>query len=95
MVVVKNQPANAGDIRDSGLSSGSGGYPGGGHGNPLQYFCLENPKNREAWWAAVCRVVKSQTQSKWLSTRAQGIVGTIVYKSEHFCRLAIKVLQCR
>ena len=42
-LVVKNLPANAGDIRDMGLIPGSGRSPGGGHGNPLQYSCLENP----------------------------------------------------
>ena len=41
--MVKNPPANAGDIRDMGLIHGSGISPGGRHGNPLQYFCLENP----------------------------------------------------
>ena len=46
-LVVKNLPANSGDIRDMGLVLGSGGSPGGGHGNPLQYSCLENP---EATW---------------------------------------------
>ena len=45
-LVVKNPPANAGDVRD-GLVPGSGRSPGGGNGNPLQYSCLENPKNRE------------------------------------------------
>ena len=44
--VVKNPPTNAGDIRDVGLISGA---PGGGHGNPLQYSCLENPVDRGAW----------------------------------------------
>ena len=47
---VKNPPANAGDIRDVSLTSGSGRSPRGGNGNPLQY-CLENPKDREAWRA--------------------------------------------
>ena len=42
-LVVKNLPANAGDIRDSGSIPGLGRCPGGGHGNPLQYSCLENP----------------------------------------------------
>ena len=60
-LVVKNPPANAGDIRDAGLIPGSGRYPGGGHGSPLQYSCLENPRNREAWRAIVHRVAKSQT----------------------------------
>ena len=46
--MVKNLPANAGDIRDAGSTPGSGRSPGGGHGNPLQYSCLENPMDREA-----------------------------------------------
>ena len=48
MLVVKNPPANAGDVRDKGSVSGSGRSPGGGHGSPLQYSCLENPMDREA-----------------------------------------------
>ena len=55
-LVVKNLPANAGDIRDTGLIPGSGKIPGGGHGNPLQYSCLENPMDGEAWQATVHRV---------------------------------------
>ena len=51
VLVVKNPPANARDLRDAGLISGSGRTPGGGHGNPLQYSCLENPMDRVAWWA--------------------------------------------
>ena len=47
--VVKNQPANAGDARDMGSIPGSGKSPGEGNGNPLQYSCLENPTDREAW----------------------------------------------
>ena len=50
-LVVKNLPAKAGDTRDTGLISGSGRSPGRGQGNSLQYSCLENPMNREAWWA--------------------------------------------
>ena len=45
--------ANAGDVRDVGSISGSGRSPGGGHGNPVQYSCLENPVDRAAWWAIV------------------------------------------
>ena len=45
--MVKNPPANAGDISDAGSIPGSGRYPGGGQGKPLQYSCLENPINRE------------------------------------------------
>ena len=59
--VVKNLPANVGDARDMGLISGSGRSPGEGNGNPLQYSCLENSMDREAWWARVHRVTKSQT----------------------------------
>ena len=47
-LVVKNPPANAGDRRDTDLIPGSGRPPGGGHGNPLQYFCLENLMDRGA-----------------------------------------------
>ena len=48
-LVVKNPPANAGDLRDSGLSPGLGRSPGGGLGNPLQYSCWEKPVDRGAW----------------------------------------------
>ena len=48
-LVVKNTPASAGNIRNPGLIPGLGRSPGGGHGNPLQYFCLENPMDRGAW----------------------------------------------
>ena len=67
-LVVKNPPANAGDIRDMGSFPGSGRSPEGGHGSPLQYSCLENPMDRGAWWAIVHRVKKSRTQLKQLST---------------------------
>ena len=57
--MVKNLPDCAGDIRDVGSIPGLGRFPGGGHGNLLQYSCLENPMDREAWWATVHRVIKS------------------------------------
>ena len=57
-LVVKNPPANAGDRRDAGLIPGSGRSPGGGHGNPPQYSCLENPTDRGAWQAIVHSVAK-------------------------------------
>ena len=60
VLVVKNLLANAGDIRDVGSIPGSGRSPGGGHGYQLQYSWLENPMDREAWWATVSGVVKSQ-----------------------------------
>ena len=66
-LVVKNPPANAGDIGNAGSIPGSGISLGGGHGNPLQYSCLENPMDREAWQTTVHRVSKSQTQLKQLS----------------------------
>ena len=58
-LMVKNPPAKAGGVRDMGLISGSGGSPGGGHGYPLQYSCLENPMDRGAWCAKVHGVTKS------------------------------------
>ena len=68
--MVKNLPANARDARDArdvGSIPGSGIYPGGGHGNPLQYSCLENPVDRGAWRATVHGVAKSWTRLKQLS----------------------------
>ena len=59
--VVKNSPANAGDIEDVGSILGSGRSPGGGNSNPPQYFCLENPMDRGAWVGRVHGVTKSQT----------------------------------
>ena len=61
LLVVKNLPANAGDIRDVGLIPGSGRSLGGGHDNPLQYSCPENPMDREAWSAMVHLVFKGRT----------------------------------
>ena len=65
--MVKNPPANAGDVKDVGSIPGLGRSPGGGSGNPLQYSSLENPMDRGAWWATIHRVAKSQTQLKQLS----------------------------
>jgi len=65
LVVKKKQtlPASAGDVRDTGSSPGLGRCPGGGHGNPLQYSCLENPMDRP-----VLRVTQSQAWLKQLRT---------------------------
>ena len=60
--MVKRPPVNAGDKRDWSSMPGSGRSPGGGHGNPLQYSCLENPLDRVAWRAAVPGVAKSGTR---------------------------------
>ena len=60
-LVVKKLPANAEEIGDLGSIPGLGRSPGGGHGNPLWYSCLENPMDRGAQWATVHSVTKSQT----------------------------------
>ena len=67
MLVVKNLPANAGDIRDAGSIPGLGRSPGGGNGNTLQYSCLDNLMNRGAWWATVHRVAKSWTRLSYFT----------------------------
>ena len=59
-LVVKNLLVNAGDIRHVGLIPKLGGFPGGGHGNPLQYSCLENLMDRGAWGATVHRVTRAR-----------------------------------
>ena len=63
--MVKNLTANAGDIRDKGLTPGLGRSPEGEHGNTLQYSCLENLMDRGAWWATVHGVAK-----EWDTTEA-------------------------
>ena len=60
-LVVKNLPANAGDIGDTGSIPGSERFPREGNGNPLQYSSLENPMDRGAWRATVHRVTESDT----------------------------------
>jgi len=62
--VVKNLPANVGDLRDMGLIPGSERSSRGGHGNALQCSFLENPMDRRAWQVMVNRVAKSETQLK-------------------------------
>ena len=57
----KESTCNAGDPGDAGSIPESGRSPGGGHVNPFQYSCLENPVDRGPWWAIVCRVTKSGT----------------------------------
>ena len=66
VLVVKNPAAKEGDVRKAGPIPGSGRSPGGGHGNPLQYSCLENPVDRGAWRDTVHGVadVKQQQQSR-------------------------------
>ena len=67
-LVVKNPPANAGDIRDMGSIPGSGRSPGGGYHTPFQCSCLGNPRDWAAWWAAVYGVAQSRTRLEWLSS---------------------------
>ena len=82
VLLVKNLPANAGDVRDRGLIPGLGRFPGGGNGNLFQYFCLENPMDKEAWWATAHSVAKSRTRLKRLSTYACRWTGELVFKNE-------------
>ena len=65
VLVVKNPPVNAGDIKDVNAIPGLGRSPGRGNGNPLQYSCLENPMDTEAWGT------KSRTRLKQLGTHTQ------------------------
>ena len=58
---LKNLPANMGDAGDANLISGLGRSPGGEHGNPLQYSCMETPMDRGTWLATVHGVAKSRT----------------------------------
>ena len=60
----KKPPASAGDVRATSSIPGLGRSPGGGHGNPLQYFCMENSMDRGAWWATVHKVAKSRALLK-------------------------------
>ena len=81
VLVVKNPPVNSGDVD---LFLGSGRYPRGGNGNPLQYFCLVNPMDREAWWATVysnteldmteCLRMHTHTQNGGLAPFAEAAV---------------------
>ena len=61
MLVEKNPPPSAGDVRKAGSIPGLGRSPGGGHSNLLQYSCLENPMDRGAWWASIHGVAELNT----------------------------------
>ena len=65
-----NVEESACKVGDLGLTPGSGRSPGRGHGNPLQYSCLENPRDRGAWWATVHGVTKNWTRP-WLAYKAR------------------------
>ena len=79
----KESACSAGDAGDLGLIPGSGSSRVG-NGNPLQYFCSENPMDRGAWRATVHRVAKSSTQLKWLSVHACTGFGIIADFNEVF-----------
>ena len=64
VLVVKNLPVKAEDIRDTVSIPGSERSPGGVHGNPLQYSCVEKPMERGAWWVSVYGIEKSWAQLK-------------------------------
>ena len=67
---IKESTCNAGDTGDAGSIPRWGSFPGGEHGNPLRYSCLETSMERGAWWGIVHRVTKSQIWLKWLSVLA-------------------------
>ena len=67
--MVKNPLANAEDIRDVGSIPELRRSPGGGHSNPLQYSCLENPLDRGTWWDTAHGVAKNWTRLKQLITQ--------------------------
>ena len=72
-LVVKNLPASVTDMKNTGSTSGSGRSPGKGNGNPLQYFCLENPMDRGVWQVTVHGVPRSQTSLKCIASHMQYI----------------------
>ena len=75
--MVKNSPANAGDLRDTGLIPGLGRSLGGRHDDLFQYSCLENPMDRKAWWATVHGVVKSWTLEKAMAPHSSTLAWKI------------------
>ena len=77
-LVVKNLLANAGKVRDTDSIPGSGRSPREGHGNPLQYSCLENPMDQGAWRATVHRITKNQTRLKWKAWYTPGSWKTLL-----------------
>ena len=83
--MVKNPPANPGGLRDVGSIPGSGRYPEGGHGNPLQYSCLENPMDK-----VVHRAAKSRTGQRRLSTHAH-INAWVIAPVPCFCKEICKL----
>ena len=82
--MVRNLPANARDVRDAGSVPGSGRSPGGGHGNPLQSSCLENPMVRAAWRATVHGVTELDTTEHYSVLRPEiGMVSQLLADPLH------------
>ena len=86
---VKNLPANARDARDTGSIPGLGRSPGGGHSNPLQYSCLENPEDRGAWWATVHRMGKSNRPSATTEATQQHVSVTKTFQLHPLSELVV------
>ena len=90
--MVKNPSANAGDV---GSIPGSGRFPGGRHGNPLQNSCLENPMDRGAWRATVHGVAKSQTRLSNLALTHAPIPKRKIRRKENYTPVFNKILQTK
>ena len=88
-LVVKNLSVSAGDVRDGGSVPGLERYPGGEHGNPFQYSCLENPRDRGTWWAAVYGIAQSRTQLKRLSSSS---LHYLIKQKDHFSKHGLRRL---
>ena len=92
VLVIKNLPASAEDLRGVGSIPGSGRSPGGGHGNPFQYSCLEKTMDRGAWPAPVHRVAKSWKWLKRLSMHACTVAKPTHFRLEFAWSLSISLL---
>lgn len=73
-LVLKNPPASVGEVRDVGSIPGSGRSPGGGHGDPLQYFCLKNPTDRGTWRATVRGIAELHTTEPAHTHTTQAVI---------------------
>ena len=97
--MVKNLPANVGDAGNMGSVSGLGQSPGGRHGNPLQYSCMENPTDRGAWWSAKSVGVAESDATEPLSMHPWAIIPVVIYSPStiwlFFFKLYLWVLSSR
>ena len=85
VLVVKNLPANAGDVRDVGSIPGLGRFPGGGHGNPLQNSCLQTSMDRGAWRAIVHGSHKKSDTTEHTHTHTQRHRHTMLKQTKDSC----------